>query len=68
MEKILIQPCKWVKPSVFMAMTGHTINSLAKLRMNGILKEGRHYKRGPEGSQTIYYNHAAFDNLIDNTK
>jgi hypothetical protein len=64
-ETIVIQASKWVKPSLLKAMTGHTNDTLKKLRAGGILKEGRHFKRGIEGPQSFYYNHAAIDNLID---
>ena len=55
---------KWVKQSLYIRMTGHTLETLKLFRRNN-LKEGQHWKRSPEGPQTFYYDHARIDRLMD---
>lgn len=65
-EKFLVvKPAKWVRSDLYCKLTGHTINTLQKNRFKGVWVEGVHYKLGPEGSRTHYYNVEEIDKLID---
>ena len=64
-EHIVAPHAKWVKASLYCAMTGHTKFTLSENRRNGIWKYGTHYKHGPDSKKIYYYNVAAIDKLID---
>jgi len=66
--KIEVKPAKWVKADLYCALTGHTKITLQKNKANGVWTEGVHYKCGPEGSRTFYYNIEAIDMLISKHK
>lgn len=63
-----LKPAKWVKQNLFCTLTGHTVHTISKNRSRGVWTEGVHYKRGPEGRETYYYNIDAIDDLISRHK
>ena len=66
--KPTLAPAQWVKGDLYCALTGHTKTTLQKAKYNGVWTEGVHYKAGPEGPKTTYYNVAAIDALISSSK
>lgn len=54
----------WVKHDMYLKMTGHTTQTIKRLRLDNIIQEGIHWRRGLEGPHTFYYNHAAIDALL----
>lgn len=54
---------KWVRAQKYKDMTGHTVNTLKKLRMHDRVRKGTHWKK--DLLNGIVYNHAAIDRLTD---
>lgn len=61
---ITLNAAKWIKGELYCKLTGHTRFTLQKNRQRGIWTEGVHFKQGPEGVNTYYYNLEEIDKLI----
>jgi hypothetical protein len=61
-EQIQTQPAKWVKANLYKAMTGHTLDTLKKLRAKTI--EGKHWKKS-KLDNAIYYDWQEIDKRIE---
>lgn len=63
-EPTILSPAKWVKADLYRKLTGHTPVTMQKNKASGVWVRGVHYKTGPEGPNTYYYNINAIDELI----
>lgn len=55
---------KWVRQSLYLEMTGHTVATLKRFRLDQ-LENGVHYMPMKEGSTAFIYNHVLIDQLLD---
>ena len=67
-DTVALLPAQWVKTNLYCELTGHTKTTLQKNKASGVWTEGVHYKAGPEGPKTCYYNLTAIDELISARK
>jgi len=58
---------KWVKQAKYLEMTGHTTRSLQHFR-HTYLTDGVHFKSIGHLNRTLFFDHAAIDKMIDESK